>query len=117
MSITTNIESRSASRVSILDPKGDAQENPGGASPRLTSFDGKKVGIVIDGPWRSWYLFSEVLEKRLREREITTERLSVNRLDINEDDLELDNIRVDLDDSAIEKLASEIDAVIVGLGN
>lgn len=105
------------SMTSILDPRGDTQIAPGGASPRLTSFENKKVGIVIDGPWRSWFIFSEILEKRLQEQNIATERLSVNRLDINEDDLDMAGINIDLDDSAIEKFAGEIDAVIVGLGN
>lgn len=107
----------SASTITILDPRGDPVPKAGGASPRLRSLDDIKVGIVIDGPWRSWYVFTEVLERELATRDVTTERLSVNRLDINEDDLDLDSINIDLDDSAIEKFAGEIDAVIVGLGN
>lgn len=104
-------------RIAVLDPRGEAQARAGGANERLSSLDGKTVGILIDGPWRSWYVASEVLEARFRAHGIDTKRLSVNRLEFNSDGLDLDNLVVGHRDRAVDEFASEIDAVVVGLGN
>lgn len=104
--------------LAFLDPRGDAEVREGGANPRLPSLDGKTIGILIDGPWRSWYVFSEVLQQRIKGRNIDAKRLSVNHLDFNSHGLDLDSIIVgSRHDNAVEQFAAEIDAVVVGLGN
>ena len=116
--VSSDRGSPSASRrISILDPKGEAEVTAGGANPRLATLEDKTVGVLIEGPWRSWFLFSEVIEKRLKSMNIKTQRLSVNRLEINEESLDLESLRIDLDDDAVDHWAREIDAVVVGLGN
>ena len=97
-------------RVEILDPRGEQQDRIGGASPRLASLEGKTVGIVIDGPWRSWYVCSEILEEHLQDRDI---------VDLRTEGLKLANVRKgsNRDESAMEQLATEVDAAIVGLAN
>ena len=106
-------------RVEILDPRGEQQERIGGASPRLASLEGKTVGIVIDGPWRSWYVSSEVLEECLEDRGIDVMRVDVNHVDLSTEGLNLANVRKGShrDESEMELLATEVDAAIVGLAN
>ena len=105
--------------VDILDPRGEQQERIGGASPRLESLEGKTVGIVIDGPWRSWYVSSEILEECLQDRGIDVIRVDVNHVDLSTKGLNLANVRKgsNRDESAMEQLATEVDAAIVGLAN
>ena len=106
-------------RVEILDPRGEQQDRIGGASPRLASLEGKTVGIVIDGPWRSWYVCSEILEEHLQDRDIGVIRVDVNHVDLRTEGLKLANVRKgsNRDESAMERLATEVDAAIVGLAN
>ena len=62
---------------------------------------------------------SEILEECLQDRGIDVIRVDVNHVDLSTKGLNLANVRKgsNRDESAMERLATEVDAAIVGLAN
>jgi len=115
-----------ARNVQIIDPRGrtDVPRVKPAARPRTV--EGKTVGIIMDGPWRNWYLLAEHLASYLQGcGDVRTKRLSIgNRMDTSGLDLDgVDHIRMHSEDrredhaTALDAFADSVDMVVAGLGN
>src|SRR6266542_1832326 len=106
--------------MTILDPRGKETAEAITLAPRLGNLKGKRLGIVLDGPWRSWYVFSDRMEEIIHDsgEECTVERIELE--DTAFDKRGVKHTEHGLHGKEKERLAQfalGVDAVIVGLGN
>ena len=105
--------------MTVLDPRGEETAERLQLAPRLDSLKGKKLGVVIDGPWRSWYTFSERMEEIIADsgEEIEVERLEFDT-NINKQGVKhTEHGLTSKEKEVFASFAGKVDAVVVGLGN
>jgi hypothetical protein len=106
--------------MTVLDPRGEETAESVRLAPRLDNLKGKKLGIVLDGPWRSWYVFSDRMEEIIDDsgQECTVERIELvgSAFDRSGVKHTAHGLRPD-EKEKLANFAGTVDAVIVGLGN
>jgi hypothetical protein len=104
--------------VQIVDPRGEVAIPEVVPNERPASLDGQRVGIIMDGPWRSWFVFSEYMEHVLNEHGVETKRLSMGSASlVDSEGLDLSGVAYGRDEATLNSFAEDVDLVVVGLGN
>jgi len=107
----------SAGTTVVIDPRGRVQEEVNVRPERLRSLEGKTVGIIMEGPWRSWYVMADRISSILEEQDIRTKQITLGQPLLDLTDFSAAD-RAPRDDSdALDAFASQVDTVIVGMGN
>jgi hypothetical protein len=118
---TASISSGTVGRLTILHPRGEPAVETPTAVPRLSSLTGKTLGIVVDGPWRSWYVFTDEMQQVLatQEPEVRVVTLELNSLPTQNarqgTKAKPRQSREEVEEE-LDRFAREVDAVVVGLG-
>jgi hypothetical protein len=108
---------KASSSTVIIDPRGRIQHEPVVRPERPASLEGKTVGIVLDGPWRSWWVMAEQIAEILEEHDIRTKQMAFGTKELF-DTSEFPVERLDEDDSdSLDAFARQVDTAIVGMGN
>jgi hypothetical protein len=104
--------------IQIVDPRGDVAMPDVVPNERPSTLDGQTVGIIMDGPWRSWLVFSEYMEGVLNEQGVATKRLSMGSANlVDAEGIDLSNVAYGRDEATLNSFAEDVDLVVVGLGN
>lgn len=101
----------------IIDPRGRVQHEPVTAPDRLTSLEGKTVGIVLEGPWRSWFVMAEKIAEILEEQDIRTKQIAMGTQLFDSSDFDVDRLTDRGDSDGLDAFAAQVDTAIVGMGN
>ena len=109
-------EKVSAGKTTVIDPRGRVHEEVIVKPERLRSLDGKTVGIILEGPWRSWYVMADRISSILEEQDIRTKQISLGQTLMDTSDFSAERSARD-DSDALDAFASQVDTVIVGMGN
>lgn len=113
-------------RMTILDPKGEPMGKRIEAAPRLDNLADKKVAVLIDGGWRSWYVFTEKMEDVVADQEpkVHLERKVSSGHAFDQRGLRLTGNKHEHQDwdgkgreRFLAEVAANVDAAVVGLGN
>ncbi|MBV9660930.1 MAG: hypothetical protein JO337_07210 [Acidimicrobiales bacterium] len=104
-------------RMVIVDPRGRIEQAAVEAPKRLSTLEGKTVGIILDGPWRSWFVMADRIAAILDEQGVKTKQLALGAQSLDMSDFPVERLSNREDASALDAFAAQVDAVLVGLGN
>jgi len=94
------------STMRVMSPLGEVQAQKKELAPRLETLEGKNIGFLDDQLWQSMDIAFEILEAELKEQygaAGVVRRLKPAGYGLKKDEL--------------DEFASQVDAVITGLGN